>query len=157
MRYYVLDAQGNKFGPADVSLLNAWAAQGRIAPHTVLVEESTGRQLPAAHLPGLMLPNPTGGYTGSPFGASAFGPAGDGSNESTVSMWLSVGGLVGCFLCPMLGVLPAIAAIFYANIAVKKGGGKGQGAMILAIFSILANVLAIVGASRMYAGLTGGG
>jgi hypothetical protein len=53
MRYFVLDDQGTKYGPADLATLNQWAVQGRIAPNTTLVEEFTNVRHRAIDLPGL--------------------------------------------------------------------------------------------------------
>lgn len=54
--YYVLTQEGNKYGPADLPTLNAWAMEGRLLPGFQLEEVSTGRRFPAYELAGLHFP-----------------------------------------------------------------------------------------------------
>lgn len=155
MRYFVLDPQGAPFGPADLPLLNQWAAQGRIAPGTILVEEGTGRQIPAISLPGLHLPggpNPgPGAWTppgfgpaptsgGGPFYGGA-GQIGMGEREAKSSMAMS--GISLLLLCclPFVGIIPSLLAIVAANRARALGASNGDMAFLLAIFSLLAQIL----------------
>jgi hypothetical protein len=49
--YFVLGADGQRYGPADVDTLVRWAAEGRIVASTWLVERGTDRQVPADALP----------------------------------------------------------------------------------------------------------
>ena len=53
MRYFVVTPDGSQYGPADMHTLNAWAQQGRLLPHTMLRDESTGHTLAAGDLNGL--------------------------------------------------------------------------------------------------------
>lgn len=167
MRYYVLDIQGNRFGPADISLLNEWAAQGRIAPNTVLIDESTGVQLVATQLQGLALPMhppgfaaPMGSQAAYPPGSTPFGSAPgraiDGSWEATTSMWLSGVSLLLCLCIPLLGIFPAIAGIVYAKGALRKGAATGSTAMVLAIGALGAQILAIIIGASMLGMFRGG-
>ncbi|ARU40526.1 hypothetical protein CCB80_04990 [Armatimonadetes bacterium Uphvl-Ar1] len=47
---------GQKFGPADVTVLNEWAAQGRLTPTTELESVVDGSRMQAGSLPGLVFP-----------------------------------------------------------------------------------------------------
>jgi hypothetical protein len=56
MEFNVIRPDGSKFGPADLKLLNHWAAEGRVLPETVIERISDGVRGPASLLPGLILP-----------------------------------------------------------------------------------------------------
>lgn len=53
MRFFVVLADGQKFGPADVPTLNKWIVEGRLTPDTVLEEELSGARQPAKNMPSL--------------------------------------------------------------------------------------------------------
>ena len=55
--YFVLDPAGNRYGPADLVQLNQWAAEGRVVRTTVLEHATTGQQVVAGTLPGLVIPD----------------------------------------------------------------------------------------------------
>lgn len=57
-KYFVVLSPDQKFGPADLELLNQWATEGRILPNTILENEVSGQQIPASQLTGLVLPQP---------------------------------------------------------------------------------------------------
>jgi len=59
MRYYVLAANGERYGPADVPTLSQWAAEGRLSPTSRLMDEMSGNVLDASSLPGLNFPQAT--------------------------------------------------------------------------------------------------
>lgn len=55
--YYVVDtATGMKYGPADLTTLNQWIQEKRLLPNTMLEDSSTGMQMMASQVPGLMFP-----------------------------------------------------------------------------------------------------
>lgn len=56
MQYMVIWNDGQKFGPADLTVLNEWIAQGRITPTTELESVVDGSRLQAGSLPGLVFP-----------------------------------------------------------------------------------------------------
>lgn len=56
MQYMVIWSDGNKYGPADLTLLNQWAAEGRITPDTELEPVAGGPTIKAGTLPGLVIP-----------------------------------------------------------------------------------------------------
>ena len=39
MRYFVIGANGELYGPADIATLNQWIAEGRLTPTSMLQEE----------------------------------------------------------------------------------------------------------------------
>jgi uncharacterized RDD family membrane protein YckC len=45
--YQVVDSSGQIFGPVPLETLRQWAAENRITPQTVLIDQSTGAQAPA--------------------------------------------------------------------------------------------------------------
>lgn len=155
VRYYVVDLQGGRYGPADFRTLNEWAAQGRIISSTILVEEVSGRQIPAHQIPGLQLLD-VGGATGGafspggssrvggPFGQTNFNQVVDGSYEANISLWLSAGSLVSCLCIPGIGIIVAAAAVFYAVAATRKGGSKGSTAMVVAVIASGLQILMII-------------
>jgi len=53
MKYFVVLADGRKFGPADIDTLNQWVKEGRIVETTELESADTGARVTAASLPGL--------------------------------------------------------------------------------------------------------
>jgi hypothetical protein len=57
MHYFVIGPDGSKYGPADLSLINTWIAEGRISPLTIL-ETDSGMRLAASTVQGLNFPVP---------------------------------------------------------------------------------------------------
>ena len=53
MRYFVFAEDGNKYGPADVGMLNRWIEEGRLLPAMMLEEEGTLHRVAAASIAGL--------------------------------------------------------------------------------------------------------
>lgn len=53
MRYFVIAADGNQYGPADIPTLKQWVTENRIQPGSQLKEESTGTLVLANSVPGL--------------------------------------------------------------------------------------------------------
>ena len=56
MKYYVIWPDGQKFGPADVDILNQWVSEGRVTRDTELEAVDSGARLRAGDLPGLLFP-----------------------------------------------------------------------------------------------------
>src|ERR1700743_2736839 len=89
MQYYVLDDQGNRYGPADLPTLNTWIRQGRIVPNTQILIENTGKVVPATMVPGIHLEtapgigaDPTQAMPRGLPGAPGPGPQGPGYGQS---------------------------------------------------------------------------
>lgn len=71
MRYFVVTADGQKFGPADVPTLQQWANEGRLLANSMLEEEISGNRVQASAVPGLNLGGPA--PQASPYGGAAPG------------------------------------------------------------------------------------
>lgn len=56
--YFVIGPAGEKFGPANLDLLNQWARENRILETTYLEDASTGIRILATTLPGLAILTP---------------------------------------------------------------------------------------------------
>lgn len=65
--YFVVDQSGERFGPADVGLLNQWSREGRITGASMLEEAGTGQRVFARDVPGFIVAPPvtppTSAYT----------------------------------------------------------------------------------------------
>jgi hypothetical protein len=53
MGFYVIHPDGSKYGPAELSLLQKWVEENRIAETTLIEDEFTGISTPASLVPGL--------------------------------------------------------------------------------------------------------
>lgn len=47
MYYFVIGADGNRYGPADIDSLVQWTREGRIVAATILIERGTDKEMPA--------------------------------------------------------------------------------------------------------------
>jgi hypothetical protein len=56
MQYYVIWADGQKFGPATIDVLNQWITENRIQPSTP-IETLDGQRITAGEVPGLNFPS----------------------------------------------------------------------------------------------------
>ncbi len=57
MNYFVILSDGQKFGPANVTVLSQWAAEGRLLPGAMLENATTMQQVLASSVPGIVWPN----------------------------------------------------------------------------------------------------
>lgn len=57
MKYFVQGANGAKYGPANLDILQKWVEENRILPLTTLIAEDTGMSLLASQLTELTFPN----------------------------------------------------------------------------------------------------
>jgi|GEM_PF-1791148 len=124
MRYYVLDDQGQKYGPADLATLNSWAAEGRIRQNTQVEDEASGLRMAASAVSGLTFPPPvaqpgpyaSGTHTYSPpsVGVPYNVPSG-GTKEGIGSLLLAFGmfalSLGLTFSIGTLGIYTALVGI----------------------------------------------
>ncbi|MBS1716919.1 MAG: hypothetical protein JSS72_04210 [Armatimonadetes bacterium] len=174
MNYFVLDQQGNRYGPADIATLDKWVAEGRIVPTTILVDAATGQQVRAMDVPMLQMTfaqNPQ--MPGSQFPAghnvpSAFNqyprgygqnpyPApGYGSGEYTASLVLSGFSMICCG--GGIGMVTSILALVLAVMAKQKGHPNARTAMFVAFFALgLVVLMKIIGFGAMQMFRNGGG
>jgi len=179
VKYFVILPDGQRFGPADIQLLNQWAAEGRVLPTTMLEQEGTQMQIPASSVPGLALSAP-GPFSTPPQGmgqAPGAGPhsyagyyrppnamGGDlGHNDLTLAWVFSSLGLCVCFLggcCNLfglLGLLGSILGLVFSTRAQQKGNPGAQAAKVFSwvVFSLqIIGIIALLGLFGI--GLLGG-
>jgi len=129
VRYFVIAPDGSRFGPADLATLRAWAAQGRIAPDTILEEEASHQRVAARLVAGLTFPEMPAGmaqtdYLRSPKTEYTKG-FDDGSHDV---LWSYICSLMTMICCCFFG----IGGFVYANRAISKGNRRGYGARAFA-------------------------
>lgn len=54
--YFVIGPTGEKFGPANIEVLNQWAQQNRVLPSNYVEDAATGTRMLASQVPGLIFP-----------------------------------------------------------------------------------------------------
>lgn len=113
MQYFVVDPSGQKFGPADISVLIKWVGENRIFPTTVLEELMTGKQIMANQLAGLGLPPPGDFYQGVQASPHDY-PRVTESPGDKQSDWAIALGISGFFMCPLL-CLVGVGVAAYAH------------------------------------------
>jgi hypothetical protein len=163
MSYFVVMPDGQKFGPADLAILNQWAGEGRILPDTTIEDATTGHRFMASALAGLQLayarpasqPFPPPGAVQPPTQYAAYqrGPAyvGDiGQSDLTYAWVFGATGLLLTFACGCAGPCALIAVVFpilgivFANKAAAKGNTGAAGARILSIVALTLHAAAII-------------
>lgn len=158
MAYYVLDDQGNRYGPADDLTLQEWVHQGRIDEKTVLENEESGVRLPAIQVPATAyaLRRPVHPKTWADPPVLQPGAAGFAENVPN-HMLKSIGALVagGIFCLP--SVLFGLAALIHAARvdgfvrradyfnAEKSSNSAGQLANVGLVFGVLGFALQMLG------------
>lgn len=164
VKYFVVLPDGQRFGPADISLLNQWIAEGRILPNTVLEQEATGQRFMASTVPGLTLastgpyaPPSSGGAGPTSFAGYYRGPVAQpygGQNDltmawvfSSLGMMFCLGGLA-CGPCAAIGIVFPILGVVYSGRALQAGNPGAQPAKI---FSWVTLGLYIAGLVLMFA------
>jgi hypothetical protein len=150
-QFFVIGADGSKYGPADVPTLSQWAADNRLTPTTELENAATGSRTSANMVAGIVFPtaaaaaaNPmqpvhpgTGGTTGQYSQAPSNYPRNDfsdpnaGKTELIISFVMSA---IGLLCCPCIF---SVVGIVLGNMAMKKGNPNGKVAMILGIVSLV--------------------
>lgn len=148
MRYYVIAPDGQRYGPADISVLNQWVSEGRLAPDTEVEREGDGERMTLSRVDGVVFgapaphyaPNPTPptlpygpqapqapqnwqqppGYSNYP--RPGYGSPAAGQGELTAA-WI-LGAVTFAFCCP---VLP-IVGLTMANKAIALGNPSASSA-----------------------------
>lgn len=96
MRYFVINPDGQRYGPADLATLQQWANEGRVVATTALEEEATGTRTQASAVPGLMLgggqPPNANPYAAPSNPYSAGTPYGDASQQNQGNPYAQSGG-----------------------------------------------------------------
>lgn len=143
MRYYVIAPDGQRYGPAEVSTLNEWAAEGRLLPTQMVEDETSGVRTAASSLEGLIFPaaapstpvTPPAGYSGGqPYQQHYARPgyAGDDGSKDMNQAWIF--GVLGFFCC---GLIFGILGLQAANRAQAKGHPSANAARILNIIVLV--------------------
>lgn len=158
MKYFVIMPDGQKYGPADVTMLNQWVVEGRLTAQTMLQDEATGQTVMASQVPGInfgMGGPPMAGTVQPPMGGpSAYqqppnpyprggGPMGagypgmmDNGDKDIKQAWIF--GTLALLCCPIVfGVL----GILRADSAKKKGHPQGQNAFIFCICTTVGGII----------------
>jgi hypothetical protein len=153
MNYFVIGPSGQEFGPADVTLLRQWVAEGRILPGTTIRDSTTGQTMLASTLPslfpipidgpGVYVPPPGPGQTFS--GYPRLAGSDYRSSDLTVA-WILTGisFVVGPCICGVAGLVCAIIGMVFARKVTVAGNPAGKGPMILGIVSIAFQVVVTV-------------
>jgi hypothetical protein len=147
MDYYVIGADGNKYGPVDKPTLQQWAAEGRVMPHSEVHDVATGVQGPAGQIPGVFgvapaqpppaqSPNPGTPYAQPTYQAYPRQNASYPSQESSGPLW---GIIIRCalafvsfFVLGGFGFIFGGYALYYA-VQLKSAGSKyGTLALVIA-------------------------
>ncbi|MBX3119612.1 MAG: CD225/dispanin family protein [Fimbriimonadaceae bacterium] len=133
MRYYVIGADGKRYGPVDMGQLQQWVGEGRVTRTTMVVEEASGVQYAANVVQGLHFSQPTAqqqpqqsqqggqyyhrpGYTSPMSGAPQYsGPV----PNTGLSIGLAIFTMLCCGCMP-LGIVSLVYAV-QANSAVSQG------------------------------------
>ena len=152
MRYFVIGPAGEKYGPADVPLLNQWVREGRLLPGTFLEAEGNPARFPASALSGLHCPNPMqAGLAAGQIPPTAFGSASMPSawvdptrsravaNASWTCSVLSVASSFGlnCLTMPFAAFVYGGVALITAYQARARGNPTGRSAVAVAWLAIL--------------------
>lgn len=148
-----------------MSVLNVWAAEGRVTPATMLEEEGTGQRLLASRVPGLHT-HPVAHGTPDPYAhpsyQSALTPSGAGSTcaRDLQVAWalgaLSVAGGVGILCTPLGAAGGAVAGAFgivLANKALLGGLSAARGARTVSIVGVVLCGLQILSIPFWFRGL----
>ena len=141
MRYYVITPDGQRYGPADVSTLNEWAAQGRVLPEFIFEEETTGRRVAPMTVsginwnvgqPGAYYPPASQNFYQPPMG----GPAYMGGTKELSNAWTWA--VLSFICCPVIG---GILGVVYSIRARDLGNPGYRGPFILSIVSLVVTVI----------------
>ena len=158
MRYFVIAADGTRFGPADVPTLNQWVVEGRLLPEQWVENEATRSRLQAGQIPGIvfMVRRPEVSSGEAPpqvyqavYGRPEYGGYDDGSGDIRMA-WLYIGlGLICC--TPFM-----VSAFTACRRAQAKGNPKAAStrtaAWVLLILSIFLNIWAYKALSGVFSG-----
>lgn len=102
--YFVIGPTGEKFGPANVEVLNQWAQQNRVLPSNYVEDAATGARMLATEVPGIVFPV-------VPPSVANYPRAGTQGHYERVENHLVKAILTTLFCCLPLGIV----AIVYAS------------------------------------------
>lgn len=158
--YFVVLPDGQKFGPADLNLLNQWVAEGRVLPNSMLEDAQTGQRMPATSVPGLQVatmqqppnPFPAPGTMNPPQQYGAYVRPGQvtgdiGQNDLTLAFVFGAIGLVMCVFaggCGVVGIVFPILGLVFAKKAQDKGNPSANGAKALCWVALAIQIVGLV-------------
>jgi hypothetical protein len=170
--YYVIAADGNRYGPADIATLNEWIKDRRLEPNMRLEDVQTGALATAMSVPGLNFPAPNakvappptglgpGGapvlgqrpgdapYAGSPYGSAPYGqnptPYPRHTQEGEpIGKLLALGYGLG-ILSIVLSSLNFFGALISAVYGIQFGNSARNQNAAAGIGAIVVNVIALI-------------
>ncbi len=157
--YFVVLPDGQKFGPADLSLLNQWVSEGRVLATTTLEDAQTGQRITANMLPGLQVattqpnPYPAPGTMNPPQNYSNYYRPGmvtgdNGQQELTMAYVFGAIGLAMCAMgggyCSIIGIIFPILGLVYAKKAQDKGNPSANTARVISIVGLILQAIGLV-------------
>jgi hypothetical protein len=150
--YFVIGPDGSEYGPASIQQLQAWVAENRVTPLTMLKDSNTGERTKAGSLLELFPSNPvfapdTGPVKQNPYEANPYGqnyqnPYGTGSvkvqDDSFPwgSIIRSVAAVAVFFLLHGLGFIFGIYALVTAIQCQTSGNKYGPVAIAVAVIAL---------------------
>ncbi|MGQ9487745.1 MAG: DUF4190 domain-containing protein [Armatimonadota bacterium] len=139
MGYFVIAHDGNRYGPADIAMLQQWVREGRIAPNTMLEDEATGAQIQASLLPELRYMFPQSAAPPQYQAPPAPVVGGSASSQATTALVL---GILGLLCCGLLSIPALIIGKQEMNridqgLAPVEGRGVAQAGYILGIIGLV--------------------
>lgn len=135
MQYFVVAQDGQRYGPVDLPTLNSWVQQGRILHYTVIVDAMTGRQVPAAQIPGLNLPD----AQPMVYSPRDYPRIVDTQADKQANIAIAFG-IAGIVVCPLLSLI----GIAFAAMAIQGGAMKGKTAMWVCVGTLIVQVLGVL-------------
>lgn len=170
--YYVIAADGNRYGPADIATLNEWIKDRRLEPNMRLEDVQTGALATAISVPGLnfpaanasVVPPPAGFGPGgapvlgqqpgdAPYAGSPYGSAPYGQNQTPYPRHAQQGEPIGKLLALGygLGILSIVlsslnffGALISAVYGIQFGNSARNQNAAAGIGAIVVNVIALI-------------
>jgi uncharacterized membrane protein len=139
MQYFVISANGQKFGPADLYTLAGWVKEGRILPNTMMEEVGSGRQVMANQVAGLGFPAGGDYYQGVQPSPASYPRIVETPGDKLANTAKALG-ISGFFLCPVL----CLVGIGVAFMAMNQGSTKAKSAMAYCVGAIALQILLYV-------------
>lgn len=151
MQYYVIAADGQKYGPADTATLATWAQEGRINPDTQLESMQDASRLPASSVPGVIAQAPPGQYVDPPspqqfaqYPRTGMPASATNTQDITLAWVFGALGLASVCCCAIFGIAFGGLGVFFGNRAKNGGNPNGQAAMILSLVALALSVASLV-------------
>lgn len=144
MQYFVISDDGQKYGPADLMVLNQWVRENRLRPDTMLESVTTAERLVASTVIGLEFassPPPTAPNVETPYATPNYyarpaAPVDPGSQSAQTALILGVLGLV---FCPFFSIF----ALVFVSKAKKEGSSNTLAGTILGWLGVAVTIVGI--------------